>query len=133
MVDDSGFPVVVVTFPERPEEAMFDAYFAHMEDVMKRGPIAFVVDIRKISMRETGAELRRLFFKRVAERDLAQAGYPKICEAIVSASSETRAIIATYMWQVQPRGFESRVFETLEAAQAWARERVSSVRVKESA
>lgn len=131
-IDDSEFPLVVVTFRGVPDREMFGAYFERMSEVMKRGRIAFIVDIRDLAMREISPALRQEFFKRVGERDASAGVGRKFCEAIVTESAEVRSLIASYMWQVQPRGYETRVLSSLEEARSWALARIAEIEVRET-
>lgn len=119
-IDDRSFPLVVVTYPVHPTLRTLDDYFDRMRSVVERGRFALVADIRPVSMRDVDAELRRTFFRRVSEWDAGPGKDKKICEAIVIDSWFTRTLVATYMSQVQPKGFELRTMASVEEARTWA-------------
>ncbi len=132
IIDDSAFPLVIVTFPEYPARETFDAYFARMETIMKRGPIAFVVDIRQVSIEGLSSQLRHEFFRRVAERDSLPDVAGKISECLVASSAVVQQLLASYLTQVQPEGHEITVMTSLEEACAWSLRKIAAYRAGKS-
>ena len=131
-IDDSSFPLVVVTYPEHPRERTLDDYFERMRPIVQRGRFALVADIRPVSMLDVDIEMRRSFFKRVREWDSGPGAGKKISEAIVIESWFARALVAAYVWQVQPQGFDLRVMASFQEACSWSLANIAKEQVREA-
>ncbi len=123
---------MIATFPEALHVEVFDAYFERMQNIMKRGPIAFIVDIRELTLNGFEPPVRQEFFRRVKERNTSPGVHDKLCECFVVSSADAQKLLATYFWQVQPQT-ELRVMTSLEEARAWSLENLAANHALESA
>ena len=132
-VDDSEFPLVLVTFPIRLTALAVDKYMEVMTAVAARGRFALVGDIRRLSVRGLSFDVRQRFFEKAKVWDAGPGYKRKISEAIVVDGWFTRALLAAYIWQVQRPDIPMRVMTSLEEARAWSLENLAANHVPESA
>ncbi len=119
-LDDSTWPIVVVTFGEAmsPDEA--EGYFERLRGYMKRRErFAVVLDLRRAS--QVDAVRRKLHADFLASID----GIDRFVSAaaIVADDELHRGLLTAIFWMHKPR-FPIERFEGLGEAMLWARDRV---------
>ncbi|MFH1810686.1 MAG: hypothetical protein ABIJ09_18230 [Pseudomonadota bacterium] len=119
-IDDTGFPLVRISYPAQASLEEIEAYGTRLERVLCRGRQATVVDVRAVSVLQSGAEQRRYLAQQV---DAATTRHPDtlVAEAVVLNSKILSAAYTAFNWLRADSTYPSRAFSTVEAAEGWAR------------
>jgi len=116
--DLDAFPLVVITYPSYMTHAEADAYAQQLDQVLQRGRIGTVVDIRAIDSSAVTSTDRKHLAAVVDAVTQARAG-SLVAEAIVLDSPILRGLYTAYCWLRTDRTYPSRAFAKVEQARAW--------------
>lgn len=117
-VDESRFPVIIVTFEDTVPDAEFDAYLARLDaHVARRIRCAFVFDATRAGRSSATQRRKQADWMRANEHVLRtySAGY-----AFVISSPLIRGALTAILW-LQPMPAPHVVVPTFEEAERWAR------------
>ena len=121
-VDDSEWPLVVLTFVETFDLDTAEAYIELTEELMNRGRFAELVFLERLGLPQVGA------VKRVAQHTKAQRGRLSeqvVATAIVTHSAMLRGALG-FAQQLAESSSPERVFNTEAEARAWLAEMLDS-------
>lgn len=118
-IDSSQFPLVKILYPEKASNAGISAYGKALSEVMSRGRLATVIDLRQVAVFAAGAEQRKFLAEQVDAATLANPGQ-LLAEAVIFNSKVLKAAYTAFKWMRKDNSFESRAFTDLENAQSWA-------------
>ncbi len=120
-IDTERFPIVRITYPAMLTEADVDEYTARLGEVLRRGKVGTVVDIRPLKPGTVGAADRQYLAAAVDDMTRAHPGRV-VVEAIVMDSAILRGLYTAYCWIRKDASYQSRAFRDLADAEAWVRE-----------
>lgn len=113
-----AFPLVVITYPSYMTHAEADAYAQQLAQVMQRGRIGTVVDIRAIDSSAVTSTDRKYLAAVVDAVTKTRAG-GLVAEAIVLDSPLLRGLYTAYCWLRLDSSYPSRAFGTVDQARVW--------------
>lgn len=122
--DASDFPLVRVTYPERPTVEGLPEYVEACRAFYARGRFVTVVDLRALSLLSNTAGNRRAIAEAMDELNREFPGR-LIAEATVHPLAVVRAAVRAHNWLRKEGDFEAASFSTLDEAEAWARSKLA--------
>jgi hypothetical protein len=125
-VDDSQWPIVVVTLPRTPlDDEGFEDHCKQTFRYFERGQsFAWVIDVRNAA--QLSASQRRI----IAEKtDECRARHPKVAcaSAVIVSSAIQRGVTKAILWLLK-QPIPTEVFSTPEQGVRWARSYLASIR-----
>ena len=119
VIDTSQFPLVMIRYPAQSSKENIAKYGQELDKVMKSGPLATVVDVRKVMVFSAGAEQRRFLAEQVDAATLANPGQ-LVAEAVVFNSKVLKGAYTAFNWIRKDKSYESRAFTDIESARSWS-------------
>ncbi|APR87730.1 hypothetical protein A7982_13079 [Minicystis rosea] len=123
-IDESSWPLVVVTYPEATTGSQYRALFERYVELSKRGDkIGYLIDMRKFNPITAPAALRKIAADTFAEhRDVLVRA--TICEARVVESPVTRGVLTAFDWLTGQK-WPCHNFTSMDEAERWVRARLA--------
>jgi len=124
-VDESRFPLVVVTFVGRPSDAQFRAYLEQMDQIVaRRETYATLLDASEVG--NTPAVQRRMQAEWLKRHD-ATIRACSVGTAMVISRAAVRGLLTAILW-LTPIPGEHQTFATFEDAERWCLDRLRAAR-----
>jgi len=119
-IETRAFPVVRITYPALLTDRDVDGYVEALGEVLRRGRIGTVVDIRALDPKAVGAAERQ-YLAAAIDRMTAEHPNRLVAEAIVMNSALLRGLYTAYCWVRRDASYPSRAFRDVAAAESWVR------------
>jgi len=116
--DTDSFPLVVITYPTSMTPTDADEYGRQLGEVLARGRVGTVVDIRALDSSVVTSRERKYLALVI---DAATKAHPGalVAESIVLNSAILRGIYTAYCWLRADKSYPSRAFAGVDEARAW--------------
>ena len=123
-IDESKWPRVYVTWPSRPlSDEDFEATVLAMSRLSRRGESYVIIHDARRAARPTPKQ--RAFAAAQQKLDAEPTRRRLRGTALVVSSSLVASVVTAVNW-ITPPPFPQKLFSTMEAAEAWATERLSA-------
>lgn len=125
-IDESKYPIVVVTYQSDTEEGVA-SFVKKMEKFYQRGTFYLIADTSQIEISEATAMKRQILGKGL--RDLSTR-YPlrKLSEAIVVRNNLQKNLLTAVNWIRGKGDYKQKIFSTMREAVDWTTEQIRATK-----